>query len=307
MATKGAKQKVILGVSGLLEVERSIDVARKLLELGIDVQAAIASEPGQAEVASQLEAITGNPVLMSSVKESGSEPLFVKLVKFDKAKVERAAAEVDAVIVAPASQDVLHSLTQGPTCPDFLKAIIRQAGKPVVIAPVLESDDIDPVTKYVLRIAPLSGYTLVRETKTLKRLAGPRKICEAVMGVLGLNNPQGPHLSPELPIAVRIRHQWVGDGWSMRAMKSSRWSGSRWTLAAMREASGAWCCMRRRAESAGSPTSQTVSRRTTSPRPSRRRRWPPPNRSRSRRHAIVAAWAGARLVGHDALGGLDGL
>src|SRR5208282_3205576 len=127
--------KIVLGVSGGIAAYKAAEIVRLLQERGIHVQVVMTAAAQEFVRPLTFAALSGEKVITSMFgSESGSGSA--------QANVESAiehiavAQAIDALLVAPATADVLARFAQG-IANDFLSTLYLATTAPVVVAPAM--------------------------------------------------------------------------------------------------------------------------------------------------------------------------
>lgn len=121
-----AAPRVLLGVSGSIAVYKAAELARRLMDRGLDVQVAMTAAAQRFVTPLTFRALTGRPVLTSLWSESQ-----------EIEHVER-AYEADVLLMAPASANLLARLAHG-LADDALTTTALSSRAPLVLAPAMET------------------------------------------------------------------------------------------------------------------------------------------------------------------------
>jgi phosphopantothenoylcysteine decarboxylase/phosphopantothenate--cysteine ligase len=181
--------KIALGVSGGIAAYKAAEIVRLLQDRGIRVQVVMTAAAQEFVRPLTFAALSGEKVI-TSMFGSGSG---------DEANVESAiehiaiAQAIDALVVAPATADVLARFAQG-IANDFLSTLYLATTAPVVVAPAMNVNmwnheatqaNLEILRKRGVRIVePGSGYLACGMTGA-GRLAENETIVAAVMEALG--------------------------------------------------------------------------------------------------------------------------
>jgi len=181
--------KIALGVSGGIAAYKAAEIVRLLQDRGIRVQVVMTAAAQEFVRPLTFAALSGEKVI-TSMFGSGSG---------DEANVESAiehiaiAQAIDALVVAPATADVLARFAQG-IANDFLSTLYLATTAPVVVAPAMNVNmwnhaatqaNLDILRKRGVRIVePGQGYLACGMTGA-GRLAENETIVAAVMEALG--------------------------------------------------------------------------------------------------------------------------
>jgi phosphopantothenoylcysteine decarboxylase/phosphopantothenate--cysteine ligase len=183
--------KIALGVTGGIAAYKAAEIVRLLQDRGIRVQVVMTRAAQEFVRPLTFAALSGEKVI-TSMFSSGEE----YAPNIDSAIEHIAVAQaIDALVVVPATADVLAHFTQG-IASDFLTTLYLATKAPVVVAPAMNVNMWEhPATQANLEILrkrgvkivePGSGY-LACGMVGAGRLAENEAIVAAVMGVLGAN------------------------------------------------------------------------------------------------------------------------
>ena len=181
--------KIALGVSGGIAAYKAAEIVRLLQDRGIRVQVVMTAAAQEFVRPLTFAALSGEKVITSMFGSGGDE----------QANVESAiehiaiAQAIDALLVAPATADVLARFAQG-IANDFLSTLYLATTAPVVVAPAMNVNmwnhvatqaNLEILRKRGVRIVePGSGYLACGMTGA-GRLADNETIVAAVMEALG--------------------------------------------------------------------------------------------------------------------------
>jgi phosphopantothenoylcysteine decarboxylase / phosphopantothenate---cysteine ligase len=183
--------KVALGVSGGIAAYKAAEVVRLLQERGIRVQVVMTQGAQQFVRPLTFAALSGEKVITEMFAASGDESARPNI---DSAIEHIAVAQsIDALLVAPATADLLAKFAQG-IANDFLTTLYLATIAPVVVAPAMNVNmwnhpatqaNLDILRKRGVRIVePGDGYLACRMTGP-GRLAENDLIISATMEALG--------------------------------------------------------------------------------------------------------------------------
>src|SRR5438128_10124555 len=181
--------KVALGVAGGIAAYKAAEIVRLLQERGIRVQV-IMTEAAQEFIKSlTFAALSGEKVITGMFAGSGTEQ-----PNIDSAIEHIAVAQsIDALLVAPATADVIGRFAQG-IANDFLTTLYLATTAPVVVAPAMNVNMWNhPATQANLEILRRRGVRIVEPDSGYLacgmfgsgRLAENEAIVTAVLEVLG--------------------------------------------------------------------------------------------------------------------------
>ena len=182
--------KVALGVSGGIAAYKAAEIVRLLQDRGIRVQVVMTRAAQEFVRPLTFAALSGEKVITDMFgSESGTEPANVE------SAIEHIAIaqSIDALLVAPATADLLARFAQG-IASDFLSALYLATTAPVVVAPAMNvnmwNHAATQANVAVLRqrgvriVEPGEGYLACGMTGA-GRLAENETIVAAVMEALG--------------------------------------------------------------------------------------------------------------------------
>jgi phosphopantothenoylcysteine decarboxylase / phosphopantothenate---cysteine ligase len=181
--------KVALGVCGGIAAYKAAEIVRLLQERGIRVQVVMTGSAQEFVRPLTFAALSGEKVITGMFnREAGAEP------NIDSAIEHIAVAQsIDALVVVPATADVLAKFAQG-IASDFLTTLYLATTAPVVVAPAMNVNMWEhPATQQNLAtlrsrgvkiVEPGSGYLACGMTGP-GRLAENDAILAAAMEVLG--------------------------------------------------------------------------------------------------------------------------
>ena len=181
--------KVALGVCGGIAAYKAAEIVRLLQDRGIRVQVVMTDSAQEFVRPLTFAALSGEKVITGMFsREAGSEP------NIDSAIEHIAVAQsIDALLIAPATADVLAKLAQG-IANDFLTTLYLATTAPVLVAPAMNvnmwehpatQSNLDVLRKRGVRIVePGSGYLACGMTGP-GRLAENEAIVAATLEALG--------------------------------------------------------------------------------------------------------------------------
>ena len=181
--------KVALGVSGGIAAYKAAELARMLQDRGIRVQVIMTRAAQEFVRPLTFAALTGEKVITDLFGSGAEDP------NIDSAVEHIAVAQaIDALVVAPATADVLAKFAHGEAN-DFLTTLFVATTAPVVVAPAMNVNmwenaatqaNIATLEQRGIRVVdPDSGY-LACGMIGPGRLASNGKIVEAVLSALGV-------------------------------------------------------------------------------------------------------------------------
>jgi len=181
--------KIALGVTGGIAAYKSAEIVRLLQDRGIRVQVIMTRAAQEFVRPLTFAALSGEKVI-TSMFAFGEE----HAPNIDSAIEHIAVAQsIDALVVAPATADILAHFAQG-IATDFLTTLYLATTAPVVVAPAMNVNMWNhPATQANLEILRKRGVKIVEpDTGYLAcgmtgagRLAGNEAIVAAVLGTLG--------------------------------------------------------------------------------------------------------------------------
>ena len=180
--------KVALGVSGGIAAYKAAELVRLLQDRGLRVQVIMTRAAQEFVRPLTFAALSGEKVITDLFGAGAEEP------NIDSAVEHIAVAQsIDALVVAPATADVLAKFAHGEAN-DFLTTLFLATTAPVVVAPAMNVNmwenaatqaNIETLGKRGVRVVdPDSGY-LACGMIGPGRLASNDKIVEAVLAALG--------------------------------------------------------------------------------------------------------------------------
>jgi phosphopantothenoylcysteine decarboxylase/phosphopantothenate--cysteine ligase len=181
--------KVALGVCGGIAAYKAAEIVRLLQDRGIRVQVVMTDSAQEFIRPLTFAALSGEKVITGMFnRDAGSEP------NIDSAIEHIAVAQsIDALVVAPATADVLAKFAQG-IANDFLTTLYLATTAPVVVAPAMNvnmwenpatQQNLETLRKRGVRIVePGSGYLACGMTGP-GRLAENEAVVATAMEALG--------------------------------------------------------------------------------------------------------------------------
>jgi phosphopantothenoylcysteine decarboxylase / phosphopantothenate---cysteine ligase len=180
--------KIVLGVSGGIAAYKAAEIVRLLQERGIRVQVVMTRAAQEFVRPLTFAALSGEKVITDLFGTGGEEP------NIDSAVEHIAVAQsMDALVVAPATADVLAKFAQG-LATDFLTTLFLATKAPVVVAPAMNVNmwehpatqaNLEMLRKRGVRVVePGSGYLACGMTGP-GRLAENEAIVAAAMEAVG--------------------------------------------------------------------------------------------------------------------------
>lgn len=190
MATHLPPMKIALGVSGGIAVYKAAEIVRLLQDRGIRVQVVMTRAAQEFVRPLTFAALSGEKVITDLFGSDPGDPQ----ANLDSAIEHIAVAQsIDALVVAPATADVLARFAQG-IANDFLCTLYLATTAPVVVAPAMNVNmwnhaatqvNLETLRKRGVRIVePGQGYLACGMTGS-GRLAENEVIVAAVLEALG--------------------------------------------------------------------------------------------------------------------------
>jgi phosphopantothenoylcysteine decarboxylase / phosphopantothenate---cysteine ligase len=180
--------KVALGVSGGIAAYKAAEIVRLLQDRGIRVQVIMTAGAQEFIRPLTFAALSGEKVITAMFSAENSEP------NIDSAVEHIAVAQsIDALLVAPATADILAKFAQG-IASDFLTTLYLATTAPVVIAPAMNVNmwnhpatqaNLETLKKRGVKfVEPGEGYLACGMTGS-GRLAENETIVAATLAALG--------------------------------------------------------------------------------------------------------------------------
>src|SRR6201987_962417 len=148
--------KVALGVSGGIAAYKAAEIVRLLQDREIRVQVIMTQAAQEFVRPLTFAALSGEKVITGMFDAGNADP------NIDSAIEHSAVAQaIDALVVAPATADILAKFAQG-IANDFLTTLFLATTPPVVVAPAMNVNMWDhPATQQNLEILRGRGVTIV--------------------------------------------------------------------------------------------------------------------------------------------------
>src|SRR3954468_17836774 len=168
--------KIALGVCGGIAAYKAAEITRLLQDRGIRVQVVMTTSAQEFVRPLTFAALSGEKVITSMfAAESGTEP------NIDSAIEHIAVAQsIDALLVVPATADVLAKFAQG-IANDFLTTLCLATTAPVVVAPAMNVNMWNhPATQANVELLRQRGVRLVEpgEGYLACGMTGPGRLAE---------------------------------------------------------------------------------------------------------------------------------
>lgn len=182
--------KIALGVSGGIAAYKAAEIVRGLQDRGVQVQVVMTRAAQEFVRPLTFAALSGEKVITDMFGEGNAEP------NLDSAVEHIGVAQgIDALLVAPATADVLAKFANG-IANDFLTTLYLATTAPVIVAPAMNVNmweheatrkNLETLRdRGVTIIEPGSGY-LACGMVGAGRLAEPETIVEATLARLGVS------------------------------------------------------------------------------------------------------------------------
>lgn len=182
--------KIALGVSGGIAAYKAAEIVRGLQDRGVQVQVVMTRAAQEFVRPLTFAALSGEKVITDMFGEGHAEP------NLDSAVEHIAVAQsIEALLVAPATADVLAKFAQG-IANDFLTTLYLATKAPVIVAPAMNVNMWEhEATRKNLTILRERGVTIVEPGSGYLacgmigsgRLAEPETIVEATLARLGVS------------------------------------------------------------------------------------------------------------------------
>ncbi len=188
--------RVCVGVTGGIAAYKAAELVRQLQQHGLEVQVVMTRAARQFITPLTLASLSGRKVITDMFEGPGGE------ANIESAIEHIAVAQaIDALVVAPATADVLAKMAHG-IADDFLTTLYLATQAPVVVAPAMNVNMWEhptvPANLETLRargvrvVEPEEGYLACGMTGA-GRLAATEAIVAAVLGVLGVSRDLESH------------------------------------------------------------------------------------------------------------------
>src|SRR5579875_2656200 len=183
--------RVALGVTGGIAAYKAVELVRLLQDRGIQVQVIMTASAREFITPLTFAALSGQKVITSLFESSeGSESA--------ESAIEHIAVaqSIDALVIAPATADVLAKLAHG-IADDFLTTTALATQAPVIVAPAMNVNmwehaatqaNLVLLRERGVRIVDPEAGDLACGMTGPGRLAGVEAIAQAVCSTLGLRN-----------------------------------------------------------------------------------------------------------------------
>src|SRR5215813_5141590 len=148
--------KVALGVTGGIAAYKAAELVRLLQDRGVRVQVVMTRAAQEFVRPLTFAALSGEKVITELFSAGAEQPNIESAVEHIAV-----AQSIDALLVAPATADVLAKFAQG-AANDFLTTLYLATTAPVVIAPAMNVNMLDhPATQQNLEILRKRGVKIV--------------------------------------------------------------------------------------------------------------------------------------------------
>src|SRR5271169_6136805 len=181
--------KIALGVSGGIAAYKAAELVRQLQDRGVRVQVVMTAAAQEFVRPLTFAALSGEKVITDLFGAGAEQP------NIDSAVEHIAVAQsIDALVVAPATADVLAKFVQG-IANDFLSTLYLATTAPVIVAPAMNVNMWEhPATRANLEILRRRGVHIVEPGRGYLacgmvgagRLAEPEQIVAATLERLGV-------------------------------------------------------------------------------------------------------------------------
>jgi phosphopantothenoylcysteine decarboxylase / phosphopantothenate---cysteine ligase len=181
--------KIALGVSGGIAAYKAAEIVRLLQDRGLHLQVVMTRAAQEFVRPLTFAALSGEKVVTGLFESGGEQP------NVDSAVEHIAVAQgIDALVVAPATADVLAKFAHG-LADDFLTTLYLATTAPVIVAPAMNVNMWEhPATQANLEILRKRGVTIVNPDSGYLacgmtgagRLAANEAIVNAVLQILNL-------------------------------------------------------------------------------------------------------------------------
>jgi phosphopantothenoylcysteine decarboxylase/phosphopantothenate--cysteine ligase len=177
---------VVLGVGGGIAAYKSAELARALMQRGLEVQVVLTEAAEKFITPLTFAALTGHKVITGLFASESSEETLSSAVEHIAV-----AQDNDILVIAPATADLLARLAHG-LANDFLTTTYLAFTGPVVLAPAMNSNMWKhPATQENLALLKGRGHLIVEPEEGLLacgttgpgRLAEPERIADVVAAV----------------------------------------------------------------------------------------------------------------------------
>ena len=186
-------KKIILGVSGGIAAYKSVELLRLIQDAGGDIRVMMTANAEHFVGPVTFQALSGRPVLRH-LFETGATDASIHHIEW--------AQEADAVVIAPATANVIGKLAAG-IADDALTTVLMAVTAPVLICPAMNTNmyQSPAVTRNIDRLHQDGYHVLAPESGELAcgtvgpgRLPAPSDILDALTATLMPNDYFGKRL-----------------------------------------------------------------------------------------------------------------
>lgn len=180
MLTNLSGKHIILGITGSIAAYKSADLVRRLVEAGATVRVVMTTHAKQFITPLTLQAVSGNPV---------HDDLFDLEAEAAMGHIEL-ARWADAIVIAPASADVMAKLVTGQAN-DLLSTLCLVTRAPLAIAPAMnQAMWLHPTTQANADALKARGITFIGPASGSQACGevGPGRMVEPVDLAVGIND-----------------------------------------------------------------------------------------------------------------------
>ena len=181
--------RIALGVSGGIAAYKAAEIVRLLEDRGVEVQVVMTRAAQEFVRPLTFAALSGRKVITGMFGGQSGEPNVESAIEHIAV-----AQSMDALLVAPATADVLAKFANG-LADDFLSTLFLATTAPVIVAPAMNVNmwqnpatraNLEKLAQRGVRVVePGSGY-LACGMVGPGRLADPEAIVAATLGALGV-------------------------------------------------------------------------------------------------------------------------
>jgi phosphopantothenoylcysteine decarboxylase/phosphopantothenate--cysteine ligase len=182
-------RRVLLGVGGGIAAYKSAEVVRRLTTNGADVQVAMTRAATRFITPLTLQTLSRHPVATDLLSES--EDATIGHI--------RLAEEADAVLLAPATADLIARLAAG-MADDMITAVALVTRAPIVVAPSMNTlmlehsatqANLETLRRYGYRVVPPASGELACGYEGAGRLPDPEDLVQEVAAALAPQDLRG--------------------------------------------------------------------------------------------------------------------
>ena len=172
--------KIVLGVTGSIAAYKACELVRLFVKRGDDVRVIMTAAAQEFVTPLTFQTLSRNPVGLDQ---------FALPTEWKPEHI--AYAEADAVVVAPATANIIAKMAHG-LADDLLSSTLIATRSPVFVAPAMNDGMWDnPATQANIEILKSRGVRFIDPdsgelacgTEGKGRFAAPEKICKAVSGI----------------------------------------------------------------------------------------------------------------------------